>query len=105
MANGDLEIVKVDGGDNLADALTKHLGAADLRKHMIGVGLEEREGRHSLMPDIAQDGDDECFVKMMHGEDEDGNILGEVQFGNGKQRGLEPEEEKSMQCNFSGIFL
>ena len=72
---------------------------------MVGVGLEEREGRHNIMPDIAQDGDGECFVKMMPGEDEDGNILEEVQFGNGKQRGLEPEEEKPVQCNGAGIFL
>ena len=96
VANGYLELVKVDGGDNLADALTKHLGAADLRRHMVGVGLEEREGRHSLMPDIAQDGEEECFVKMMPGEDEDGGILEEVHFGNGKRRSLEPS------CNFAG---
>ena len=45
VANGDLELIKVNGEDNLADALTKHLGAGDLQRHMIGVGLEERGGR------------------------------------------------------------
>ena len=29
VANGDLEVIKVNGEDNLADALTKHLGAGD----------------------------------------------------------------------------
>ena len=96
VANGDLELIKVNGEDNLADALTKHLGARDLKKHMIGVGLEEREGRHSLMPDIAQDGEEEYLVEMMPGEDEDGNTLEEVDFGNGKRRSLEPP------CNSAG---
>ena len=69
--------------------------------------LEEREGRRSLMPDIAQDGEEECFVKMMPGEDEDRDILEEVQFGNGKQIGLEPScnfAGKWEQCKFSGVI-
>ena len=106
VANGGLELIKVNGEDNLADALTKHLGAGDLQKHMIGVGLEERVGRHDIMPDIAQDGEEEYTVKMEPGEDEDGNILEAIQFGNGKEKGLEPPRTfagKWEYCRFPGI--
>ena len=107
VANGDLEFIKVNGEDKLAGALTKHLGAGDLKKHMIGVGLEERVGRHDIMPDIAQDGEEEYAVKMMPGEDEEGNILEEIQFGNGKKKGLEPPRAfagKWEHCKFLGII-
>ena len=50
------------------------------------------------MPGIAQDGEEEYSVKMMPGEDEDGNTLEEVHFGNGKRRSLEPP------CNFAGTW-
>ena len=107
VASGDLELIQVDGGDNLADALTKHLGAADLQKHMIGVGFEQRGGRHDIIPDIAQDGEEEYSVKMTPGEDEDGNILEEIEPGNGKQKGLEPPRTfagKWEHCKFLVII-
>jgi len=106
VANGDLELIKVNGGDNLADALTKHLGAGDLQKHMIGVGLEERGGRHDIMPEVAQDGEEEYAVQMVPGEDEDGHTLEAIQFGNGKEKGLEPPRTfagKWEHCRFPGI--
>ena len=53
---------------------------------MVGVGLEERGGRHAIMPDVAQDGEEEYAVQMGPGEDEEGNILETVQFGNGRER-------------------
>ena len=108
VANGDLELIKVNGGGNLADALTKHLGAGDLQKHMLGVGLEERGGRHEIMPQVAQDGEDEYIVQMTPGEDEEGAILETVQFGNGKQKVLEPPRTfagKWGQCKFTGIVF
>ena len=80
VANGDLKLVKVNGVDNLADALTKHLGAGELQKHMLGVGLEERGGRHEIMPQVAQDGEEEYLIQMTPGEDEEGVAL-EVVFG------------------------
>ena len=108
VANGDLELIKVNGEDNLADALTKHLGAGDLQRHMVGVGLEEREGRHAIMPDVAQDGEEEYTVQIIPGEDEEGVTLEAVQFGNGEQKGLEPPHTfagKRGQCRCTGIVF
>jgi len=52
VANGDIVLRKVDGVSNIADALTKYVGKDPIQQHMIGVGLELREGRHSIMPEI-----------------------------------------------------
>ena len=107
VANGDLELIKVNGEDNLADALTKHLGAGDLQRHMVGAGLEERGGRHAIMPDVVQDGEEEYTVQMVPGEDEEGNILETVQFGNGRETGLEPPRNfagKWGHCKFPCVF-
>ena len=108
VANGDLELIKVNGGDNLADALTKHLGAGDLQRHMLGVGLEERGGRHEIMPQVAQDGEEEYLIQMTPGEDEEGVALEVVQFGNGAQKGLEPPHTfagKWGQCRYTGVVF
>jgi len=108
VANGDLKLVKVNGGDNLADALTKHLGAGDLQRHMLGVGLEERGGRHEIMPQVAQDGEEEYLIQMTPGEDEEGVALEVVQFGNGAQKGLEPPHTfagKWGQCRYTGVVF
>ena len=50
VANGDLDVQKVDGASNLAEALTKHLGNNALVGHMESVRFEIRDGRHVLMP-------------------------------------------------------
>ena len=49
----EIEICKVDGKDNLADALTKHLESEDIAKHIRGVGGEIAKGRHKIMPEVA----------------------------------------------------
>ena len=48
--NREIKVVKVKGGENLADALTKYVGKEDLDRHRDGTGLELRGGRHGLMP-------------------------------------------------------
>ena len=50
VASEDLKIDKVKGTDNIADALTKHVGVEDMKINLEGVGLEQRPGRHDLMP-------------------------------------------------------
>ena len=46
----DLVITKVDGGLNIADALTKAVDATKLRAHIVGVGAVVKEDRHALAP-------------------------------------------------------
>ena len=71
VASEDLKIEKVKGTENVADALTKHLGVEDTKMHMDGVGLEHRSGRHNLMPEVAKDGDDEKYIVMGTAEREE----------------------------------
>ena len=92
----------------MADALTKHLGAGDLQKQMLGVGLEERGSRREIMPQVAQDGGDEHIAQMTPGEDGEGAVLETIQLGNGKQKGLEPPRTfagKWGHCEFTGIVF
>ena len=73
---------------------------------MVGVGLEEREGRHDIMPEVAQDGEEEYAVQMGPAEDEDGHTVEAIQFGNGRTKGLEPPRTfagKWEHCRFPGI--
>ena len=44
--------VKVGTDENLADALTKGVDAADIMKHVAGVGMELRSDRHKLAPEL-----------------------------------------------------
>ena len=56
---GEIEIVKVDGTDNAADALTKAVAADDIAKHNKTLNQTVEEGRHSLCPEqVKLDGDD-----------------------------------------------
>ena len=71
MASEELKIDNVKGADNIADALTKHVGVEDMKMHMEGVGLEHRSGRHHLMPEVAKSGDNEKYVVMGTAERED----------------------------------
>ena len=51
---GEVEISKVSTGNNLADALMKHVEGDILGKHMRGLGVQISSGRHSLMPEVAE---------------------------------------------------
>ena len=56
VASGEVEIRKVDGKANLADLLTKHVNAEDIRVHMHHTSQSYQQGRHSIMPSTAVDG-------------------------------------------------
>ena len=72
--NGDIEVVKVKGEGNLADALTKPLDGPGTKKHLELTGQEVISGRHTLTPDFEaanQHAVDEvtrhtCFCTSMH---------------------------------------
>ena len=49
---GEVTTKKVPGGENLADALTKHVGKEILENHIAGTGGRIQEGRHELMPTV-----------------------------------------------------
>ena len=51
IAKGDLAISKVNGKENIADILTKHVNAEDIRIHLYKTGQEIRQGRHSIAPE------------------------------------------------------
>ena len=48
--NNDIEMRKVKGEDNVADALTKHLDQQNIIKHLQATGQMIQEGRHELAP-------------------------------------------------------
>ena len=50
MNSKEVEIRKVKGEDNLADALTKHVDQNGTGRHMKGTGQAFKEGRHMLAP-------------------------------------------------------
>jgi len=50
---GQLDLEKVDGKRNLADALTKTVDSEDLKMHIEGVGLLFRRVRHEQAPEVA----------------------------------------------------
>ena len=52
VANGEIRVIKVPGGENRADALTKHVSREVLEEHIRGVGGEVIQGRHELMPQV-----------------------------------------------------
>ena len=53
VANGEIEIRKVEGKTNIADGLTKHVTAEDIRIHMHHTSQHYACGRHGIMPQIA----------------------------------------------------
>jgi len=55
VGNGDIQVMKVKGEVNLADALTKALDGPGTKKHLELSGQEIVEGRHSLTPDFAKE--------------------------------------------------
>ena len=50
VANGDIEIRKINGKENIADILTKHVNAEDIRVHMHRARQTITSGRHSIAP-------------------------------------------------------
>ena len=55
VGNGDIQVMKVKGEVNLADALPKALDGPGTKKHLELSGQEIVEGRHSLTPDFAKE--------------------------------------------------
>jgi len=106
VASEELKIDKVKGTDNIADALTKHVGVEDMKMHMEGVGLEHRSGRRRLMPEVAKSGDNEKRVVMgtAEREDEDDEYLDVISFGCSENKGLEPAHCEAKYSQFIGIF-
>ena len=51
---GEIDLEKVDGKKNLADALTKPVEGTDLTTHILGTGLAFRTDRHDLAPVVAK---------------------------------------------------
>jgi hypothetical protein len=50
VANGDIEVCKIHGKENVADILTKHANAEDIRVHLHKTGQTVTAGRHELAP-------------------------------------------------------
>ena len=50
VATGDIQVLKVKGTVNLADALTKYVEGDDLVKHSEWMGMSIDKSRHSIMP-------------------------------------------------------
>ena len=55
VGSGELELSKVEGVNNLADALTKHVEHEGIQKHLEGTRQWLADGRHELMPQVAAD--------------------------------------------------
>jgi len=51
VARGELAICKVNGKENLADILTKHVNSEDIRIHLFKTGQYLQEGRHEIAPE------------------------------------------------------
>ena len=51
VARGDLTIEKVNGKENIADILTKHVNAEDIRVHLRKTGRAITQGRHAIAPE------------------------------------------------------
>ena len=58
VTSGEIEVRKVNGKENIADILTKHVAAEDIRVHMHHTSQHYTQGRHELMPQVAVDGSD-----------------------------------------------
>ena len=69
MLSGDIEVTKIGAGDNLADALTKHVESEILVKHMKGLGMWIESGRHVLMPAVAEQAQE--FIEDANDDDDE----------------------------------
>ena len=52
VAKGEIELVKIPGNENVADALTKAIESDKIVWHMSKVRLHLKSGRHELMPEV-----------------------------------------------------
>ena len=50
--SGDIVIKKVNGTENISDALTKHVEVANMQKHLSDTCQHLLSGRHTLMPNV-----------------------------------------------------
>ena len=66
---GEMEVTKVKGKENVADALTKHVTQEEVRMHMQWTAQEHVGGRHALAPEVARDHVQEGEMHMQE-EDE-----------------------------------
>ena len=53
VADGTVDLLKISGEDNLADAMTKHVGRDILEKHLWRTSQSISGGRHKIMPCIS----------------------------------------------------
>lgn len=63
VANGEVEILRVAGDKNVADALTKPVDGNKVMKHVSKTGGTFEDGRHYLAPAVA-----ECEEALRQGE-------------------------------------
>ena len=54
VGSGEIELKKVEGTSNLADALTKYVEQDGIRKQLEGTHQWLAEGRHQIMPEVAR---------------------------------------------------
>ena len=54
VGSGEVELRKVEGSKNIADALTKHVDGDSLCNHMRSTGQTKEAGRHHIMPETAE---------------------------------------------------
>ena len=72
--NKEIEVVKVNGTDNIADALTKNLDMKDLMKHVRNCENYIGTGRHKIMPEATHVEDGEEFsYEVFDGDMEETN--------------------------------
>ena len=70
VAAGEIEIMKVKGEINWADALTKYVDGDTLKRHAKYVGIEISSDRHEIMPGI---GEGELEIENESEQDEESN--------------------------------
>ena len=50
IGRGDIRVIRVEGNENPADALTKHVEGYKLEKHARSAGMQACSGRHEAAP-------------------------------------------------------
>ena len=55
VGSGEIELRKVEGVNNLADALNKYVEQDGINKHLKGTNQQLAAGRHQIMPEVAKD--------------------------------------------------
>ena len=78
--NKELELCKVKGLDNLADALTKYVDGHDIEKQLNGIGCYIGSGRHSIMPEVTEDFGAAFDANVIDADDDEDNNLGSIEL-------------------------